>query len=69
MVSGPGIIILAEIDSMEVGITLEKKLAQKFCLSAKLELLEVEKVENFRNFADIQWFSLVHLLRKTIENH
>ena len=50
LVSGPGTIILAEIDSMEVGITLEKNLAQKFCLNTKLELLEVEKVGKFRDF-------------------
>ena len=28
----------------------------------------LEKVENFRNFKDFQWVSLVNLLRKPIEN-
>ena len=54
---------------MEVEMSLQKNLAQKFQFLKKLEPSEVEKVENFRNFADFQWFSIVHLLRKPIENH
>ena len=54
-----------------VGVSL-KKIARKFCLSAKLELLEVEKVENFANFSDFQWVSIVSFSKFTMdskENH
>ena len=36
LVSGPGTIILAEIDSMEVGITLEKRPWSKILFERKV---------------------------------
>ena len=47
-VSGPRPTILTEIESTEVEITLEKNLAQKFGLSAKLELFEVGSLIRYR---------------------
>ena len=54
---------------MEVEMSLQKKLAQKFQFKKKLEPSEVEKVVNFGDFPDFKWFSLVNLLRITKENH
>ena len=36
LVSGPGTVLLAEIDSMEVGITLEKKPCSKILFEHKV---------------------------------